>query len=135
MDAFRAGGHEPVNVFPVDDRYVFKHYFEGEAVFARIREFYAAQHYRFEVPSDRFEEIRSFLAGHGYGLVVVDPLEPFVVVVRQYTAHPDGLFKSSVCQRREGAFNFFLLTDQAAVDRAVDGGATRLTDTQLDHPF
>lgn len=135
MAGFRKASHEVVNVFEVDGRYLFKHYFEGDEVFARIGEFYANQQYRFEIPPDRFEEVRRFLADHGYGLVVVEPIEQFVVVVRQYTAHPDDIFKTSVCHRSRGRFNFFLLTDETALERAVADGAVRLTDTGLESPF
>lgn len=135
MADFRMASAEAVNVFLVDGQYLFKHYFESDEVFARIGEFYANQHYRFEVPPDRFEEVRSFLAARGYGLVVVEPIERFVVVVRQYTAHPDNIFKESVCHRSRGRFNFFLLTDGAALERAAGAGATPLADTALENPF
>lgn len=135
MADFRKASHEVVNVFEVDGQFLFKHYFDESAVFREIGEFYVNQDYRFEVPPDQFEEVRSFLAGHGYGLVVVDPIEPFVVVVRQYTAHPENIFKESVSHRSVDRFNFFLLRDQAAVDRVVAEGATPLSDTALENPF
>lgn len=135
MAGFRRATEEVVHVFEVDGRYLFKQYFDDEAVFARLREFYDQQHYRFDVPPQRFDDVRDVLGEHGYGLVEVDPLDEFVVVVRQYTAHPDDIFKSAVCQRRKDRFNFFVLTDLDAVERATAGGATRLAETDLEHPF
>ena len=135
MAEFRRAGHEQVNVFEVDEIYLFKHYFDSEEVFDRLKQYYNNQQYRFEVPPDEFEDLRSFLEKHGYGLVVVDVLEAFVFVVKKYTAHPDNIFKASVIQRTVDGYNCFLLTDQAAVEQAVQDGATRLTETDVPNPF
>lgn len=135
MAGFRRAGDERVNAFEVDETYLFRHYFEGEDVFDRLKGYYNNQQYRFEVPSEELDEVRSFLADHGYGLVVVDVLEAFVVVVRKYTRHPDNIFKESVIQRSVDGYNCFLMTDQDAVERAVEEGATRLGETGLENPF
>jgi hypothetical protein len=135
MVAFRRASHEQVNVFEVDELYLFKHYFDGEDVFDRLKPYYNNQQYRFEVPPDEFEDLQGFLAEHGYGLVVVDVLPEFVVVVEKYTDHPENIFKTSVIQRSVDGYNCFLLTDRDAVDRAVDAGATRLPETGLENPF
>lgn len=135
MAAFRRGGDERVNVFEVNERYLFKHYFENEEVFDRLKQYYNNQHYRFEVPPDEFYQLRSFLSDQGYGLVIVDTIEEFVVVVRKYTTHPENIFKQSVIQRSVDNYNCFLLTDQAAVEQATRDHATRLTETELANPF
>ena len=135
MAEFRRAGHEQVNVFEVDEIYLFKHYFDSEEVFDRLKQYYNNQQYRFEVPPDEFEDLRSFLEKHGYGLVVVDVLEAFVVVVKKYRVHPDNIFKASVIQRTVDGYNCFLLTDQAAVEQAVQDGATRVTETDVPNPF
>jgi hypothetical protein len=135
MAEFRRANHEQVNVFEVDDSYLFKHYFDTEEVFDRLKRYYNGQQYRFEVPPHEFEDLQSFLGEYGYGLVVVDALEAFVVVVNKYTAHPDNIFKSSVIQRSADGYNCFLLTDQTAVERAVQDGATPLTETDISNPF
>ena len=135
MAEFRRAGHEQVNVFEVDEIYLFKHYFDSEEVFDRLKQYYNNQQYRFEVPPDEFEDLRSFLEKHGYGLVVVDVLEAFVVVVKKYRVHPDNIFKASVIQRTVDGYNCFLLTDQAAVEQAVQDEATRLTETDVPNPF
>ena len=135
MVAFRRASHEQVNVFEVDEVYLFRHYFDGEDVFDRLKRYYNNQQYRFEVPPDEFEDLQAFLAEHGYGLVVIDVLTEFVVVVEKYTDHPENIFKTSVIQRSVDGYNCFLLTDRDAVDRAVDAGATRLPETSLENPF
>lgn len=128
-------GTERVNAFPVEERYLFKHYFEGEAVFERLRRYYDNTQYRFEVPEGRFPILRAFLADRGYDLVVVDDPGDYAVVVRKYTAHPDDIFKDSVLQRSVDGYNCFLLTDAEAVERAVDEGAVPLSATDLERPF
>jgi hypothetical protein len=135
MAEFRRAGDEQVNVFEVDETYLFKHYFDGEEVFDRLKRYYNHQHYRFEVPADAFEDLRSFLAEHGYGLVVVDATPEFAVVVKKYTQHPENIFKGSVIHRSVDGYNCFLMTDQAAVDRATREGAIRLTNTDFGNPF
>jgi len=135
MASFCRAGHEQVNAFEIGDSYLFKYYFEGEDVFDRLKRYYNNQQYRFEVPLDDFEEIRAFLDEHGYGLVVVDVIKEFVVVVRKYTAHPNNIFKASVIQGSVDNYNCFLMTDQEAVDRAVMEGATRLTESDVENPF
>ena len=134
---FQRAGHERINAFAVDGYYLFKHYFEGDEVFARLGRYYNNQQYRFEVPTKDFKGIRSFVAKHGYGLVAVDEatLPEFVVVVRKFTTHPDNIFKASVIHRASGDYNCFLMTDQNAVKRAVEAGAIRLTQTPLRSPF
>lgn len=135
MAAFCRGGEERVNVFEVDERYLFKHYFDNEEVFDRLKHYYNNQHYRFEVPPDEFTQLRSFLSDQGYGLVIIDTIEEFIVVVQKYTTHPDNIFKQSVIQRSVSNYNCFLLTDQAAVEQATRDHATRLIDTDLANPF
>jgi len=115
--------------------FLFKQYFDGEEVFDRLKQYYNNQHYRFEVPPDDFETLRSFLIEHGYGLVVVDAIKEFVIVVKKYSAHPENIFKQSVIQRSIDDYNCFLMTDQVAVEQAVSDKATRFTETDIENPF
>lgn len=139
MPGFRRASTERINAFEVGEGYLFRHYFEGETVFDRLKPYYDPQQYRFEVPRAEFDDLRSFLADNGYGLVAVDAPEEFAVVVRQYTEHPENVFKAAVATRATDGYNVFLLKDREAVERAVDrdvgGGATRLVDTDLEYPF
>jgi len=129
---FRRASQERVNVFPVEERYLFKHYFDNDEIFDKLRRYYNNQQYRFEVPDEDFEEIQEFLAEFGYGLVVVDTVAEFAVAVQKYTEHPENIFKDSVLQRSEGDYNVFVMTDQAAVEQAELQGATRLTETEVE---
>lgn len=135
MGESRRGTREQVNVFEVDERYLFRHYFDGDEVFDRLQQYYNHQQYRFEVPLEEFDEIQSFLAARGYDLEPVTAVSKFVVVVEKYTAHPENIFKSSVILRSVDGYNCFLVTDQFSVAEAVNDGATRLTDTSLENPF
>ncbi|MFB6212127.1 MAG: hypothetical protein ABEI76_11385 [Halobacteriales archaeon] len=126
-------GRERVNAFPIDGRYLFKYYFEGQSVFARLKRYYNNRQYRFEVPAAEFETVRSFLADHGYALVEVEPdrLDEYAVAVKQYTAHPENIFKESVLQRTADGYNCFLMTDHTAVEAALEAGAVPVTNTDL----
>jgi len=131
MPAGTAAPLESVNAFPVEDSILFKHYFDGEAVFDRLRPYYDGTQYRFEVPRPRFDSIRRFLRGHGYDVAIVDRPEAYYVVVRKYSAHPENIFKVSVSQESVDGYNCFLMTDKSAVESAVAAGARRLTRTPL----
>jgi hypothetical protein len=87
---------ERITVFPVDDEYLFTHYFERTDIFESLKEYYNHDTYRFEVPADEFETVREQLADNYYDLVVVDDLEPYCVVKEAYTPHADILRASVI---------------------------------------
>lgn len=118
---------ERVNTFPIDDTMLFKHYFDGDEVFQRLKPYYNGTQYRFEVPVDEFDSLRRFLREHGYVLTVVDSPTEFYVVVRQYSDHPDGIFKDSIRHESIEGHNCFLMKDRDAVESVVARGAARLS--------
>lgn len=118
-------------MFNLNNTFLFRHYFEGDEVFDRLRQYYNNQQYRFEVPNTAFTGLRTFLRDHGYKLSVVECPEKFVVAVRMYSAHPENVFKESVYQWTVDEYHCFLLKDQFAVANAVAQGASRLSDTGM----
>jgi hypothetical protein len=126
---------EQVNLFRVEDRYLFKQYFDQDTVFTALRDYYNQDDYRFEVPPDAVEEVKQVLREHMFEPVVVDAPAEFCVVYPKYTDHPDVLFKAAVLQRSKRDKHLFLLKDQLSVEQAVNNGATRLADTDLDTRF
>ncbi|GAB3417645.1 hypothetical protein GCM10027435_16600 [Haloparvum alkalitolerans] len=131
----RESGPERVNAFLIGDRYLFRHYFDGDAVFDRLKPYYEHDEYRFAVPPRRFEQIQAFLADRDYDLRVVDDPAPFVVVVRKYRSHPENVFKAAVHRWSTPNHNCFLLRDEGSVETAVRSGATRLPETSLSVSF
>jgi hypothetical protein len=121
-----------INAFPINDTYLFKQYFEQDAAFSAVRQYYNATDYRFEVPADDLADVQNVLADYFYDLTVVDDVEQFCVVKQKYTDHPDVLFKTSVLQRQQRDHTVFLMKDQLSVEQAVNHGVTRLADTDLD---
>lgn len=134
MPPTRGADGERINVFPVGDRYLFRHYFD-EDVFDLVRRYYDNREYRFDVPARRFAPLRASLSDRGYELRVVDDVAPYAVVVRRYSRHPENVFNAAVIQRRAGEHNVFVLRDKRSVALAVKQGATRLVDTDLDVEF
>ena len=126
---------EQVNLFRVEDRYLFKQYFDQDKVFTALRDYYNQDDYRFEVPPDVVEEVKQVLREHMFEPVVVDAPAEFCVVYPKYTDHPDVLFKAAVLQRSKRDKHLFLLKDQLSVEQAVNNGATRLADTDMDTRF
>lgn len=122
---------ERVNAFRVGGDVLFRHYFDGDAVFDRLQPFYESQEYRFSVPDGRFPELRTFLADHGYDVRVVDDPNRFAVRCRKYRSHPENIFKAAVLQRSAGDYTVFILRSEAEVEKAVEQGATPLVETDL----
>ncbi len=131
MPATTRAAPEPVNAFPIGNTVLFKHYFESDDVFDRLRPFYNANGYRFEVATDEFDSLRRFLLDNGYELQVVEHPEPYYVVVPEYSAHPDGIFKHSVYHERAAGYHCFLMKDLEAVEIMIIRGAERLTSKPL----
>ncbi len=131
MASFHRAGRTRINAFHVGDAYWFRHYFEDD-VYDELRRYYSRYDYRYEVPASRFERVERVLAEHGYALVKVDDPEPFAVVKRKYTAHPDVLFKASVLHRSLGRFNCFVMKDRETVESAVAEGARPLAEMDLE---
>jgi len=124
-------GAAVVNAYRIEDTYYFRHYFEEDGVFEKLRPHYQRYDYRFEVPANRFPEIKDFLEGRGYHLREVEDPESLAVVVRKFTDHPDVVFDESVIQTGVKRFNVFLMKDHATADRAIAAGARPLSDTDL----
>jgi hypothetical protein len=123
---------EEITVFALGESYVFRQYFEQDELFADLQEYYNSEDYRFEVPQDAFETVARRLEEHFYEPVVVEEVEPFCVVKRKYTDHPDILFKTAVAKQSTGDHTVFLLKDQLSVEQAVEQGAARPSDTDVD---
>lgn len=131
MAEFRRASRERINVFRVDDDYLFKHYVD-EAVFAEIERYYDEYEYRFEVPADRFAFVRKLLEDNDYQPVVVEDPEPFTVLKRKYTDHPDALFRDAVFHLSRDNFNCFVMKTREAAERAVDRGAVPLAERNVE---
>lgn len=131
MPGTTAAALEPVNAFPIDGSVLFKQYFDGEDVFDRLEPYYNGSQYRFEVPVDEFDSIRRFLRTHRYDVAVVDRPSEYYVVVPQYAAHPENIFKASVYHESVTGYSCFLEMDLVAVESAVAQGARRLSATSL----
>ena len=134
MASFHRAGRERINVFPVGDAYWFRHYLSEEA-FAELREHYDRSEYRYAVPVGRWDEARAVLERYGYEPTVVEDFEPYTVVKRKYSSHPDVVFSVAVAHLSVGRFNCFVLKDRESVERAVEGGATPISDTDLEVPI
>ena len=93
---------ERITVISLDDKYVFKHYFERTDIFETMKNYYNYDTYRFEVPADEFEPVREQLVDNYYDLVVVEDLEPYCVIKEAYTPHADILRAAVVHWSREG---------------------------------
>ncbi len=134
MPTFDADTTE-INAFKVKDAdlYIFSQYFDQEEVFDELREWYDSEQYRFEVPADEIDRIESFLDENFYDLnrVPPDAIEPFCVVKEKYTDHAD-ILRNSVYHTSRGRNTIFVMQDELSAERALEQGATRLADSDID---
>lgn len=121
---------ERIVVFRVDDAYFFSHYFERTDLFDELKDHYDGDAYRFEVPAEEFDDVRAFLEDNHYALDVVEDPAPYCVVVEKYEPHADVLRNSVLNWERRG-HRFFVMSDDLAVEQAVEQGATRLEETDF----
>lgn len=126
IPAAAAAALERVNAFQVNNTTLFKHYFDGDDVFARLRPYYDGRRYRFYVLVGEFDSLRWFLRGHGEDVSIVDRPETSYVAVRQNSELPEAIFGTSVHPASANGYSHFLVTDRRAVEDAVGEGAILL---------
>ncbi|MFB6362398.1 MAG: hypothetical protein ABEH59_13895 [Halobacteriales archaeon] len=125
------GDGRAVYAFRIDGRHLFKRYFERDAVFNALGEYYDDAAYRFEVPGEEFESAAELLSEHGFELVAVEDPERFCVVTGRYEPHAAILQGSVVNWMRRG-HRFFLMRDPVAVEQAVQQGAKPVGETEFE---
>ena len=121
---------ERINVFRIDDEYLFAHFFDRTDLFEAFRDYYNDEEYRFEIPAEEFDDVRERLAGEYFDPVVIEDPEPYCVVKEKYTKHADVLRNSVIHWERRGHL-FFVMKDDLAVKEALEGGAERLDETEF----
>jgi hypothetical protein len=123
---------EPINLFEIDDQYLFAHYFEREDVFDALSEYYNGDQYRFEVPLTDLDAVQATLDEHFYEPCIIKTadLAEYCVVKEQYTSHADILRNSVVHWSRE-EHNFFIMKDESAKREALEAEASPISDTEF----
>ncbi|MFB6299360.1 MAG: hypothetical protein ABEH65_03795 [Halobacteriales archaeon] len=121
---------EPINVFKIDDQYLFTHYFDRTDLFDQLRPYYNDEEYRFEVPADDFETVRTHLTEEYFDPRVIEDPEPYCVVKEMYTEHA-AILRDSVAHWERAGHLFFLMKDELAVKEALEQGATHISETDF----
>jgi hypothetical protein len=125
---------DQINVFEINDTYLFKQYFDNDDVFETLRDYYNPDAYRFEVPTDNdLETVEDMLHEHFYQINVVEDIEPYCVVKGRHSDNEDVL-RNTVVKYDRGQETIFLLKDQLSVDQAVEQGATQIVDADTSLP-
>jgi hypothetical protein len=120
-----------IHVFELNDRHVFKRFFDVSEVFDALSDYYVHDEYRFEVPVEEYDGVEATLVEHGFEPTVVDDPEPFCVVIGQYEKHAD-ILKESVANWTRREHRFFLMRSPFAVEQAVQQGATPVAETEFE---
>ncbi|WP_228842413.1 hypothetical protein [Halococcus agarilyticus] len=124
-----------INAFEVEDAglYIFSQYFDEDEIFDELREWYDGEKYRFEVPAEEIDQVETFLEEYFYDLQRVGPtaIEPFCVVKEKYTDHA-SILRNSVYHTSQGSKTVFVMQDELSAEQALEQGATRLADSDVE---
>jgi hypothetical protein len=121
---------EEITAFEVDGTYLFKQYFDRDDVFDALESYYNSDKYRFEVPEDELNDAQQILDDHFFDLRIEDDLHSYCVVMEHGDDYSDVL-RNSVLTRRRGSTIVFLMKDLLSVEQAVEHGARRLSETDV----
>jgi len=124
-----------INAFEVEDAgvYIFSQYFDEDEIFDELREWYNSEKYRFEVPVEEIDQVEALLEEYFYALQRIEPpaIEPFCVVKEKYTDHA-GILRNSVYHTSQAGSTVFVMQDELSVEQALEQGATRLADSDIE---
>ena len=124
-----------INAFEVEDAglYIFSQYFDEDEIFDKLREWYDGEKYRFEVPAEEINQVKAFLEEYFYDLQQIEPpaIEPFCVVKEKYTDHA-SILRNSVYHTSQAGSTVFVMQDELSAERALEQGATRLADSDVE---
>ena len=124
-----------INAFEVEDAgvYIFSQYFDEDEIFDELREWYDGEKYRFEVPAEEIDRVEAFLEEYFYDLQRIEPtaIEPFCVVKEKYTDHA-GILRNSVYRTSRAGSTVFVMQNESSAEQALEQGATRLADSDVE---
>lgn len=121
---------EEITAFKVDGTYLFKQYFDRDDEFDALKSYYKNDKYRFEVPEDELDDVQQILDEYFFDLRIEDNRHSYCVVMEQGDDYSDVL-RNSVLTRRRGSNVVFLMKDLLSVEQAVEQGARRLSETDV----
>lgn len=118
-------------VFKIENIYIFKHYFDNQSAFNELDKYYNSDEYRFEIPEGDLDIIRQILDKYYYELQIVEDLNPYCVVVEKGRDYSD-ILKSTVLTKERSGLLVLLLKDELSVDQAIEHGAIKLSNSEID---
>ncbi len=113
-----------INIFKLDNTYVFKQYLGDPALFKQLGDYYNGATYRFEIPPGDLEKVEDILQAAGYDLDVVKNPRDFAVTIGRFQKHKE-ILKNSVVVEDVGEDKVFLMKDRESVDMALRQGAKK----------
>ena len=122
--------NKTITTFCLGDTYLFSHYFDREDLFVELCEYYDDDEYVFEIPAEEFKHVKELLMQNHYNVITVEDIQAYCVVIDQYEEHADILQDSVLSWKRRG-HRFFLMDTEIAVNKAVNQGATRISETEF----
>jgi len=117
-------------VFKVEDSYFFRYYFDNEAVFDALRDYYDADNYHFEIPADELNAVQQTLEDYFYELRVVEDFRTYCIVIQKNSDCSD-VIRSAVLTKDQSNYLMVLLKDELSVEQAIEQGATQLEKSDL----
>ena len=89
--------------------------------------------YRFEVPAEEINQVEAFLEEYFYDLQQIEStaIEPFCVVKEKYTDHA-SILRNLVYHTSQAGSTVFVMQDELSAEQALEQGATRLADSDVE---
>ncbi len=113
-----------INIFKLNNTYVFKQYLGDPALFKQLGDYYNGATYRFEIPPGDLEKVQDILQAAGYDIEVVTNPSEFAVTIGRFQKHKE-ILKNCVVVEDVGEDKVFLMKDRESVDMALRQGAKK----------
>ena len=121
---------EEITAFKVSDTYLFKQYFDQDEEFDALKLYYNNDKYRFEVPEDELDDAQQILDKYFFDLRIEDDWHSYCVVMEQGDDYSDVL-RNSILKRHHNNNIVILVKDLLSVEQAVEQGARRLSEADV----
>jgi len=121
---------EEITAFEIDGTYLFQQYFDRDDVFDALKPLHKSDKYRFEVQEDELDNAQQILDEYFFDLRIEEDWHSYCVVMEQGDDYSDVLRNSVLTRRRDNNI-VFLMKDLLSVELAVEQGAGRLSEADV----
>lgn len=119
-----------INAFDIDDRYLFKAFFDENDLCTQLEQYYNPDRYRYEIPSGKIEHIEQILDEYFYELTYPDSRTPFIIAADK-NIDTTNILRNAIHNQRRKLYHIFLMKNETSASQAIEQGAKYLVDTPI----